>query len=199
MDEKNKRVLKTYVLEIWLTDIEPRIWRRFAVRPNITLDKLHMIIQKVMGWTNSHLHAFDAGDGVQYTYPYPDYDRYQDYKDECMFKLSDLVSSVGDRFTYEYDFGDGWTHIVELKKIEDAEKGAKYPVCLAGERACPPEDCGGPWSYPEMLEILKGPDCQEKQEYIDWLGGEFDPEAFDVKKVKTRFRQKWPGPEDGYM
>jgi len=171
----NKRAAKIYLLEIWLIDIEPRVWRKLAVRADVRLDELHMVIQNVMGWTNSHLHQFDAGGGVQYSYPHPGYDMDNDFQDECKVKLSDLASKPKDRFIYEYDFGDCWEHMIELVAIEEPQKGIKYPVCLAGERACPLEDCGGPLSYPELLITLQGPDNKERQELLDWLDGEFDP------------------------
>ena len=98
-----------------------------------------------------------------------------DFQDECKVKLSDLASKPKDRFIYEYDFGDCWEHMIELVAIEEPQKGIKYPVCLAGERACPLEDCGGPLSYPELLITLQGPDNKERQELLDWLDGEFDP------------------------
>jgi hypothetical protein len=186
----NKKAGKIYHLEIWLMDIEPRIWRKFAVRPYMRLDRLHMVIQKVMGWTNSHLHSFDAGGGVQYSYPHPGYDMDNDFEDECEAKLSDLVTRPRDRFIYEYDFGDCWQHIVELTAIEEAQENVRYPICLAGELACPPEDCGGPWGYSELLETLHGRENQEKQEMLECLGGNFNPEAFDIEVVNNRLRRK---------
>ena len=112
-----------------------------------------------------------------------------DVQDETMFKLSDLINKEKNKFTYEYDFGDGWDHMVKLVAIEEADKNVKYPVCLAGERACPPEDCGGPWSYPELLETLRGPDNQERRELIDWLGDDFDPEFFDLETTNERLKR----------
>jgi len=185
-----KKMGKVYCLDIWLMDIEPRIWRRLAVRPFMKLDRLHMVIQKVMGWTNSHLHQFIAEGDVRYSYPYPGSDGYDDgTEDECLVKLSDLISKPKDRIIYEYDFGDCWEHMIELTAIEEAQTGVRYPICLGGERACPPEDCGGPWGYPELLQTLAGPESEQKQELIEWLGGKFDPEAFDVKAANRRLRR----------
>ena len=184
-----KRVERVYRLKIKLMDIEPLIWREFAVKSYMRLDRLHLAIQTVLGWTNSHLHLFNAGGGRQYTYPYPGYDMDNDVQDETMFKLSDLINKEKNKFTYEYDFGDGWDHMVKLVAIEEADKNVKYPVCLAGERACPPEDCGGPWSYPELLETLRGPGNQERRELIDWLGDDFDPEFFDLETTNERLKR----------
>ena len=184
MAKKTNKPEKIYRLEIWLMDIEPRIWRTFEVASNVRLDKLNMIIQDVMGWTNSHMHEFSAGGGVRYGKPYPDCDDYNDEMlDESKAKLTDLVNRTKDRFMYEYDFGDGWSHMVELVEINKPQKGATYPVCLAGERSCPPEDCGGPWSYPELLKTLKNPDHEEHEELLEWVGDEFDSEAFDLKEI----------------
>lgn len=187
-----KKTGKIFILEIWLDEIKPRIWRKLAVRPFTKLDRLHMIIQESMGWTNSHLHQFITEDGNCYSYPYPGYDSYnEDLKDETEIKLSDLLTKTRDRIKYQYDFGDCWDHIIELTSIERAEPGKKHPMCLAGERACPPEDCGGPWGYEEMLETLASPDSDEKRDYTEWLGGTFQPEKFDVEAANRRLRRSY--------
>jgi hypothetical protein len=185
----DKKAGKVYLLEICLVDIEPHIWRKFAVRSYMRLDRLHMVIQMIMGWTNSHLHSFNAGGGIQYSYPHPGYDMDNDFENECDFKVSDLMTKPKDRFIYEYDFGDCWEHMVELVAIEEAQKNVRYPICLAGERACPPEDSGGSWGYPELLETLQGSDAEKKQEFLDWLGGNFDPEVFDIEATNRNLRR----------
>lgn len=170
-----------YQLEIWLADIQPRIWRTFEVDSNIRLDKLNDVIQNVMGWTNSHLHSFRAGQ-VEYGIPDPDGDM-DDVINERKARLTDLVRNARERFAYTYDFGDDWEHVVELVEVREPQKGVKYPVCLDGRRACPPEDCGGPWGYAELLEILADPEHEDYEDRLEWIGDEFDPEAFDVKAV----------------
>ena len=178
---------KVYELEIWLMDIEPRIWRRVAVPDNIKLPTLHEVIQGVMGWTDSHLHAFIVGDH-RYSYPHPGLDMDDDELDERRAKLTDLVLRPKDRFVYEYDFGDCWRHVVEVVSIRPPDTGVKYPVCLSGQRACPPEDCGGPWSYDEFLEAILNSDHEEHEEMLEWVGGRFDPEAFDLKAANRQLR-----------
>lgn len=84
---------------------------------------------------------------------------------------------------YVYDFGDSWEHEIRLEKILPREK-RKYPACIAGKRACPPEDCGGIWGYEEFLEIIKDPEHEEYEDMLDWVGGEFDPEHFDIEDVQ---------------
>lgn len=178
---KDKRT-EVYELEIWLMGIEPRIWRRFAVPANIKLPRLHDVIQEVMGWTDSHLHAFIVEDD-RYSYPHPGLEMDDDELDERKAKLTDLVLRPKDRFVYEYDFGDCWQHILEVVSVGSPKEGVKYPVCLSGERACPPEDCGGPWSYEEFLEAILDPDDSEHEKILEWVGSNFDPEAFDAQKV----------------
>ena len=178
---------KVYELEIWLADIAPRIWRRFAVSANIKLPRLHDVIQNVMGWDDCHLHAFMT-EGERYTNPYPDFDMDEDTLDERKAKLTDLVFRPKDRFVYEYDFGDSWNHVVEVVSIGPPDQGVKYPVCLAGGRACPPEDCGGPWGYENFLEAIQDPDHEEHEELLEWAGGEFDPERFDIQNVNRLLR-----------
>jgi hypothetical protein len=92
------------------------------------------------------------------------------------------------RFEYEYDFGDGWHHSLVIEEISPPEPGVEYPVCLAGVRACPPEDCGGPWGYPEFLEILADPAHEEYESMLEWVGGAFDPERFDLARVNGLLR-----------
>jgi hypothetical protein len=178
-----------YQLEIWLMDIEPRIWRKFELRSDIRLDRLHDIIQQVMGWTDSHLHSFNAGDGTEYGMPDPDdmFDN-NDMLDEKKAKLTDLLARPKDRFIYVYDFGDNWEHVVELAEIKEAEPGVKYPLCLAGERACPPDDCGGAWAYEDFLKTLRGRNKKKRQELLDWLGYDFDPEAFDIEEINKSLK-----------
>ena len=177
-----KKAAEIFELEIWLLDIEPRIWRRFAVPGNIKLPELHGVIQGVMGWTDSHMHAFILED-CRYSDPYLGFDMDDDTFDERRGKLTDLVTRPKDRFMYEYDFGDCWKHAVEVASVSPPEKNVKYPICLTGQQACPPEDCGGPWGYEDFLEVISDPNHEEHEEMLEWIGGRFDPEAFDLQAV----------------
>jgi hypothetical protein len=170
----------TYVLTITLRDIDPPIWRRVRVRGDLTLDRLHHVIQAAMGWTNSHLHQFLIG---QEGYSDPGFE-VEDTKDERRLRLSDISRANGARFTYEYDFGDGWEHTIVIDDIQPAGKSADVPVCLDGARACPPEDCGGPFGYAEnFLAAISDPRHPEHKEMLGWIGGAFDPERFDLKGI----------------
>jgi hypothetical protein len=181
-----KKLGSIYQLKITLKDITPPIWRRVQVASNTPLGKLHEIVQQAMGWTNSHLHAFlIAGD----RYGPPDSDGESKDIDYRKIKLEDIAAE-GSRFSYEYDFGDDWGHELVVEKVLAPEPGVKYPICLAGKRACPPEDCGGPWGYAQLLEILADPKHEEHEERKEWLGDDFMPERFDLSLVDKQVRKK---------
>ena len=187
--QRTQQPFEIYELEITLLEIKPRIWRRFALRNNHSLMVLHDIIQMVMGWKDCHLHEFHIGDWV-YASRDPEFDDLDDreIKDESQTSLRDVLGSEGFRFLYQYDFGDNWQHELEVIKVHPPEKGVRYPTCLAGERACPPEDVGGPWGYADMLEALADPKHEEHEQYVEWIGGSFDSEAVDLKKVNRMLR-----------
>lgn len=180
-----KAPASVHELEITLCEIEPRVWRRFAVRSNITLTKLHDIVQVVMGWMDSHLHQFVTPDETHYAplSPYGDPDWDERVSNSGKARVQDVLPVKGAQLVYQYDFGDGWEHVIEVVDIRPHEPGTKYPRCLAGERAGPPEDCGGPYSYPELLAALADPKHPEHEELSEWIGGKFDAEAFDVDKI----------------
>ena len=175
-----------YQIKITLQGSNPPIWRRIQVRGNTPLEKLHDIIQIVMGWTNSHLHQFIVGE-TYYGPPEPYCDDLP-MSDETKFRLSRIAKKKGSAFIYEYDFGDSWQHEMLIEKIVPPGE-AKYPVCLAGERACPPEDVGGIWGYEEFLEAIRDPEHPEHESYLEWIGDEFDPEAFDLEEINAALRR----------
>lgn len=167
-------------LKVTLKGSKPPIWRRIQVRSDISLHKLHQILQVAMGWTDSHLHQFIV-DETHYGEPDPDY--WIELKSERRAKLSQVAPYPGSRFIYEYDFGDGWEHGILVEKVLPAEEGVRYPRCLKGRRACPPEDCGGIWGYADLLDIIRDPNHEEYESMWQWLGGSFDPAAFDLDGV----------------
>jgi hypothetical protein len=176
---------RVYQLKITLKDCKPPIWRRVEVADNITLAQLHAIIQVAMGWTDSHLHMFSLG-RTSYGVPDPNYD--EDVLDEQRYKLKQLLSEPKQKLSYEYDFGDSWTHEVLLEQVLPPEPGATYPRCTAGKRACPPEDCGGAWRYADFVQIIADPEHPEHEELLEWVGGEFDPEQFDLAEANAALR-----------
>ncbi|MCL5669524.1 MAG: plasmid pRiA4b ORF-3 family protein [Gammaproteobacteria bacterium] len=174
-----------YQIKITLKHSRPPIWRRIQVSGDTKLRKLHDILQVAMGWTDSHLHAFLAG-GMDYGMPDPEFPG--DMKNERNVRL-DRIADEGDTLIYEYDFGDGWEHELKVEKVMPAAPGAHYPICLAGKRACPPEDCSGIPGYEHLLDVLGNPDDEEHADMRDWLGEELDPEAFDLKEVNDALQE----------
>src|SRR5208337_1460637 len=189
MPLKNKSSEKrVYQLKVTLRGIRPPIWRRILVPHDIPLDKLHRVLQIVMGWTDSHFHKFII-DGVSYKHFPIDRDQGDDAKNETSFNLHRIVTREKDRFKYMYDFGDYWEHEILVEKILPLEKGTDCPVCVTGKRACPPENCGGATGYQELLEILLDPSHPEHEDKFNWLPGDFDSEKFDAESVNRRLRQ----------
>jgi hypothetical protein len=176
-DVKRKQT-KIYQLKVTLKQIRPPIWRRIQVYSDITLPELHVILQAAMGWTNSHLHQFMVGKTY---YGAPDIDEFSELnlKDERKARLHQLLSKSRRKIIYEYDFGDGWEHEIFLEKVIESESGVRYPRCIGGARACPPEDCGGTGGYMDFLAAIADPEHEEHEEYLEWIGGSFDPEEFD--------------------
>jgi hypothetical protein len=172
-------------VKVALLRTDPPIWRRIMVPARLRLDRLHRVIQAAMGWKDSHLHVFTSG-STSYGVP----DAGSDDSDERRTTLSALVRREGDTIGYEYDFGDGWDHEILLEKIIPAEPGGRYPICVAGESACPPEDCGGPGGYEELIEILFDRSHREHRHMLEWLGltkaSDFDPARFDLAEVNSR-------------
>jgi len=178
-----------YQLKATLKQSKPPIWRRFQVRGSITLAKLHQVLQVVMGWTNSHLHQFTVG-GVHYGVPDPQWDL--GMQSEQRVQLAQVLPQVKSRLVYKYDFGDSWAHELVVEKILPPEPGVRYPVCLKGKRACPPEDVGGVWGYSGFLEAMRDPKHPDHRMMRDWVGGSFDPEAFDLQTVNQALRYLKP-------
>lgn len=177
---------KAYQLKITLEGSKPPIWRRMVVPSNTLLPDLHKIIQSTMGWTHSHLHQFIV-DGVFYSLP-DDWDETSvDYR---KLKTDKFLKKKGDAIKYEYDFGDSWLHEILLEEILPVEAGKKYPAAIDGSRACPPEDCGGIWGYRRLLEIMENPQHEEFEQMREWLGGDFDPEAFDLESINRLLQSR---------
>lgn len=185
---------RLFQFKITLAGSNPPIWRRIQVR-NGSLDKLHEHIQTAMGWTNSHLHHFRVGEQM-----YGDQDLMEEtflelgYEDSTTTKIGDILPKDGKPFAfqYEYDFGDGWRHEVLFEGCVRAEAQGRYPKCLEGQRACPPEDVGGIRGYAEFLEALADRRHERHDEYRNWIGGRFDSEAFDPVKATKRMKRGLP-------
>ena len=185
-----------YLLKIQLLDIEPAIWRRFVVPANITLDRLHDVIQIVMGWTDSHLHEFTIGN-KRYT-------QYPESKEDGLvcgrYRLEDLIKQKGRTFSYRYDFGDSWEHelVLEDSRYVNPELRTEL-ACLEGERACPPEDVGGVHGYFEFYNALKDPSHEEHESSVEWSGGDFDSVRFDFELVNRELMKYLRWSRDRYQ
>jgi hypothetical protein len=184
---------QVYQLKITLRNSYPPIWRRIQVE-DCTLDKLHEHIQTAMGWTNSHLHHFRLGDQL---YGDPElmqenFDEF-DYEDSTRTLLSEVLTEPGRRrrLVYEYDFGDSWEHEVVREKCLPAAAGTRYPLCVAGAQACPPEDVGGVWGFADYVEAIRDPHHERHHELLEW-GGDFDPDSFDAEAATRQMRKGLP-------
>jgi hypothetical protein len=171
-----------YRIKITLSGVRPPIWRRPLVPGWLSLSDLHNVLQVAVGWSDSHLHQFVVR-GTLYGRPDPEFGR--GCVDEKRVRLDGVLKAEKDTMVYEYDFGDGWEHEIVLEKIlENAEDGAA-PSCIAGARACPPEDCGGAWGYANLLKIMSDSSHPEHEEMSEWLDEKFDPERFGLAGVNA--------------
>lgn len=176
--------MSVYQLKATLLGTKPPIWRRVVVPEDTTLARLHDILQAAFGWWDCHLHEFEI-DGVRYGVD--DGEDWHPPKDERRARLRNLVKA-GSSFAYLYDFGDDWRHKVVVEKTLPAQAGTTYPACTGGRRACPPEDCGGPWGYEAFLEAITDPAHEKHESMLEWAGGSFDPEAFTPDDFHHRLR-----------
>ena len=179
--KKEHQPTQVYQVKVTLDGSKPPIWRRIQVSSATTLDKLHLILQVVMDWDDYHLHQFFIG-GQYYGDPEDDIHGDLGIISEKRKRLDRLIAQPGGKFKYEYDFGDGWDHILVVEKILEPEPGVRYPTCVKGKRACPPEDVGGIWGYGDYLEAIADPDHPDHEDMLEWRGS-FDPELFDIEAV----------------
>jgi hypothetical protein len=180
----------TLQLRVELEDVKPKVWRRILVPTSVRLSRLHDTLQVVMGWSNSHMHAFKVGD-LSYGMCFDDYP--EEEIDERTVTIRHALRGV-DRFLYEYDFGDGWNHLIEVEREIPCNQGLKFAVCLAGENACPPEDCGGPGGYERLLQALSDPGDDEHDDFVRWIGGDrFDRTAFELAEVNAALQRMRQG------
>jgi hypothetical protein len=181
----------THRLKVTLRRVRPPVWRRIEVPSNITMFELSAVLEAAMGWFGGHLHSFEAG-GVRYELPDSDSSGLYQMVDERNAKLRQVLPAVKSKLRWDYDFGDGWEHDVIVEAIEPTRSEATYPVCLKGKRACPPEDCGGPWGYENLLDALRDPEHPEHDVLADWASPDFDSEEFDVEITTAMMRVAKP-------
>lgn len=172
---------------IELAGIAPLIWREILVPARYSFWDLHVAIQDSMGWWDSHLHAFRPPGRSRtpaFEFGIPTDDDFTEVTAGWEVFIADYFPEVGVRLSYEYDFGDGWEHGVELLAIEPRVKGRRYPQCVGGERACPPEDCGGVPGYQRLTEALLDPKNEEHEDLGEWIPKGWGPEVFSPSKVR---------------
>jgi len=178
-------------LKVTLRQVKPPVWRRIEVPSNIKLSDLAGVLEAAMGWLGDHLHAFEA-DGVLYETQDGESFGFRRTRDERKARLGEVLPAVKSKMRWDYDFGDGWEHDVVVEVIELARSDVTYPVCLTGKRACPPEDCGGPWGYSNLLAALSDPTHEEHEELTEWVGIDFDPADFDAHEATEDMRSARP-------
>jgi hypothetical protein len=191
-----------YQFKITLQEIKPPIWRRIQVPANYSFWDLHVAVQDAMGWLDCHLHAFrihkkPTDEMIEIGIPGDEMD-----DDKILpgweIPIRDYFREPGESVPYEYDFGDGWNHAILLEGIFLKETSARYPRCIGGERACPPEDCGSVPGYYHLLKVIGNPKHKEYEDFISWLKGHaknyypYDPEKFEPEKVHfDNPRKRW--------
>ena len=179
-------------IKVVLWGVRPTIWRRLQVESTSTLRRLHAVLQTAFAWEDCHLHEFQVG-SRRFGKPHID-DGFvfpSEAADEAKVSLQEVARRKGAKLLYVYDFGDTWEHEILVEDVLPADPGTRYPRCLDGRRAAPPEDCGGVWGYAELLRVLGDPAHEEHAERREWLGDDFDPEFFDlaaVNRALTRVR-----------
>jgi hypothetical protein len=184
----------TFQFKIQLKNIsKPAVWRRVLVPAQFSFQRFHMVTQEAFGWENCHMFQFSPngfGSHPIIKEPFEDCDLGYEFLDAGTTKLDDIFKKEGQKFTYIYDFGDGWEHIITVEKIT-ANKIA-VADCTAGKGSCPPEDCGGAWGYMNLLEILKDPANPEHEEMKNWLGladdEDWDADGFNLEETSAMVR-----------
>jgi hypothetical protein len=179
---RSDRPAPVYQIKVGLRSAKPPIWRRLEVPADISLARLHMVIQVAFGWDDSHLHVFET--------PYGSFgidDADLGHRAEAPVTLEQVAPAVNSKLRYTYDFGDDWEHDILVEKVLDRNETATYPRCTGGRRAAPPDDCGGIWGYAELVQVLNDPADPEHKDTLEWLGlddaAAFDPDRFDAEAV----------------
>ena len=179
-----------YGIKVTLRGTKPPIWRRLLVPASMTLAKLHDVLQTAMGWHDCHMHEFRAGER-HFGRPDPeDISMGMQVENERNIRLSSVLRRPGAKLIYTYDFGDNWEHAIVLEKLLPLLPDMTSPTCIDGSLACPPDDCGGIPGFYELLDALADPNHEQHQEMRDWVGDDFDPQAFSVEEVNRKLAPK---------
>jgi Plasmid pRiA4b ORF-3-like protein len=191
MVRKPESTATIYQIKVTLLGTRPPIWRRLLVPADLTLAQLHTVLQIAMGWENGHMHEFSVGQR-RFGRPEPadPLMSMPPTESEHTARLAAVLGRAGTKMIYTYDFGDGWEHGIVLEKRLSAEPDTTYPVCTDGRLACPPEDCGGIPGFYDILDALDDPDHERHEEVSDWIGEDFDPQAFSLELVNRKLAPK---------
>jgi len=183
-----EKAQEIYQIKVTLLGTDPAIWRRVLVPADLTLEQLHNVLQLAMGWEDCHMHEFRIGQ-QRFGKPDPMEQAFGGSRtaSERTARLFNVLGRAGTKAVYTYDFGDSWEHQIVVEKRLAPEPGRDYPACLAGERHGPPEDCGGIPGFYNLLEAISDPEHEQHKEQLEWLGDDFDPEAFSADEVNRRF------------
>ena len=192
-----KRKPLAYQFLIVLTGTDPLVWRRIQAPERYTFWDLHVAIQDAMGWLDSHLHQFTLVDPKTGQLEYigiPDEDGFSEHPCRASWKvkISKYFGYVSLPVRYLYDFGDHWEHVLVYEGTWPAEQSVKYPRCVSGARACPPEDCGGTTGYENFLQAIQDARHPDHKEMLEWVGGHYDPDGFHPERVSFDDpRKRW--------
>ena len=169
---------------IELEDVEPTVWRRVLVPESFFWSDLHPVLQAAMGW------------GMEHEYEFILEEKNGHEPDHQLLGQTRVLETVKaeETFEYLYDPEDKWRHKVTIEEIVPRNKLMEYPVCIGGENACPPEECGGPEGYSDLLECLADPTSEDHANVMEWVGGFFDPIGFDANYVNQELL--WPLSEE---
>ncbi len=171
-----------FQVKITLTGITPPIWRRLQVPSDLFLHDFHKVIQTSVGWENSHLHQF-VKNSRTFGIADDEFELSDKFMDYTSIRLVDILNKENEVIRYIYDFGDTWVHEIVLEKILEPSKNEFYPFCLAGKRNCPPENSGGPWAYMEMVKIFSNLGHPDREDIMQWIDEEWEPENFNIDIV----------------
>lgn len=177
---------RIFVLRLAVVGANPQVWRRLLVRESMWLSRLHDCIQVLFDWFDYQTHAFHV-DELRFGNPLKRQDI--SIEDDRDVTLADLDLEHRERFTYGYHFGDGWQVELRIEKVDVPQKGMFYPVCTGGERAGPPEDCGGLEAFHDMLACIKEPQTELGREWLEWLGPDYDADACDLEKMNKALKK----------
>lgn len=183
--------MKCYKLKVKLLNIsKPLVWREILVADDSTFEDLHHIIQITMGWESCHLHQFIVGNRRNGIYIGANqFD--MDTLDHTQVYIAEYLKKKKDKCWYKYDFGDDWEHEITLVDIVEVPKEQPVPFVVKGKGACPLEDCGGPWGYQELKEIINDPKAEDYEEMREWVGEGFDPNHFDLDQANSHLLEQF--------